>query len=170
VHEDESMVVVLIVLTCYGGGAGTIPAFAADYFGARNVGPIYGLLMTALGFSSAFGPLLMASMRQMSGDYRGALHVIAGVMAVSLVLPLVVAPPPGDQRQALSPTVEPTAGPRSESATAVVSGNNAAQTAERNYAKLGINSRFLLGSQTHKRTPKLSASCFRETARLQAVV
>jgi OFA family oxalate/formate antiporter-like MFS transporter len=164
------MVVVLIVLTCYWGGAGTIPAFAADYFGARNVGPIYGLLMTALGFSSAFGPLLMAYMRQMSGDYRGALHVIAGVMAVSLVLPLVVAPPQGDQRQALSPMVAPTAGQRSSSATAVVSENKAAQKPERNYAKLGLISRFLLGSQTHKRTPKLSASFFRETTRCHAVV
>jgi MFS-type transporter involved in bile tolerance (Atg22 family) len=113
-------------------GAGTIPAFAADYFGGRNVGPIYGLLMTALGFSSAFGPLLMDYMRQMSGDYRGALHVIAGVMAVSLVLPLVVAPPQGDQRQALSPMVAPTAGQRSSSAMAVVSGNKAAQKPERN--------------------------------------
>jgi len=36
-----------------------MPAFAADYFGSRNVGPIYGLMLTAWGFASAFGPLLM---------------------------------------------------------------------------------------------------------------
>ena len=82
-----------VVLMCYGGGFGTMPAFAADYFGSKNVGPIYGLMLTAWGFASAFGPLLIAHMRQVNGNYRGALHVIAGVMAVSAVLPILVNPP-----------------------------------------------------------------------------
>jgi OFA family oxalate/formate antiporter-like MFS transporter len=86
-------VVAFVVLLCYGGGFGTMPAFAADYFGAKNVGPIYGLMLTAWGFASAFGPLLIAYMRQASGTYRGALHVIAGVMLVSAVLPVLVSPP-----------------------------------------------------------------------------
>src|SRR5882672_1079959 len=86
-------VVAFIILLCYGGGFGTMPAFAADYFGAKNVGPIYGLMLTAWGFASAFGPLLIAYMRQASGTYRGALHVIAGVMLISAVLPVLVSPP-----------------------------------------------------------------------------
>jgi len=85
--------VVFVVLMCYGGGFGTMPAFAADYFGSKNVGPIYGLMLTAWGFASAFGPLLIAYMRQADGTYRQALHVIAGVMALSVVLPLIVSPP-----------------------------------------------------------------------------
>jgi len=85
--------VTFVILMCYGGGFGTMPAFAADYFGAKNVGPIYGLLLTAWGFASAFGPLLIAYMRQSSGSYRGALHVIAGVLLVSVLLPLVISPP-----------------------------------------------------------------------------
>jgi OFA family oxalate/formate antiporter-like MFS transporter len=86
-------VVAFVILMCYGGGFGTMPAFAADYFGSKNVAPIYGLMLTAWGFASAFGPLLIAYMRQVDGTYRGALHVIAGVMAVSIVLPLIVSPP-----------------------------------------------------------------------------
>jgi MFS transporter, OFA family, oxalate/formate antiporter len=86
-------VVAFIVLLCYGGGFGTMPAFAADYFGAKNVGPIYGLMLTAWGFASAFGPLLIAYLRQADGTYRGALHIIAGVMLVSAVLPVLVSPP-----------------------------------------------------------------------------
>lgn len=85
--------VAFVVLLCYGGGFGTMPAFAADYFGSRNVGPIYGLMLTAWGFASAFGPLLIAHMREVNGTYRGALHIIAGVMAVSIVLPIVISPP-----------------------------------------------------------------------------
>jgi OFA family oxalate/formate antiporter-like MFS transporter len=86
-------VVSFVILMCYGGGFGTMPAFAADYFGARNVGPIYGLMITAWGFASAFGPLLIAHMRQTSGAYTSGIHVIAIVMAVSVIVPILVSPP-----------------------------------------------------------------------------
>jgi OFA family oxalate/formate antiporter-like MFS transporter len=82
-----------IILMCYGGGFGTMPAFAADYFGSKNVGPIYGLMLTAWGSASAFGPLLIAHMRQSDGSYTGGLHVIAGIMAVSTLLPILVSAP-----------------------------------------------------------------------------
>jgi OFA family oxalate/formate antiporter-like MFS transporter len=86
-------IVAFIVLMCYGGGFGTRPAFTADYFGSKNVGPIYGLMLTAWGFASAFGPLLIAHLRQSTGTYGSALHIIAGVMLLSLLLPLIVSPP-----------------------------------------------------------------------------
>jgi len=86
-------IVTFVVLMCYGGGFGTMPAFTADYFGPKNVGPIYGLMLTAWGFASAFGPLLIAYMRESSGSYHGALHVIAGVMAISTLLPIAMRPP-----------------------------------------------------------------------------
>jgi OFA family oxalate/formate antiporter-like MFS transporter len=82
-----------IILMCYGGGFGTMPAFAADYFGSKNVGPIYGLMLTAWGSASAFGPLAIAHLRQASGSYVSGLHMIAGVMAVSVLLPILVSPP-----------------------------------------------------------------------------
>jgi OFA family oxalate/formate antiporter-like MFS transporter len=88
---------------CYGGGFGTMPAFAADYFGSGNVGSIYGLMLTAWGFASAFGPLLIAHLRQASGTYSSGLRIIAIIMAVSIVLPLLVKPPaqaPQSPRQA----------------------------------------------------------------------
>ena len=86
-------VIAFVILMCYGGGFGTMPAFAADYFGSKNVGPIYGLMLTAWGCASAFGPLLIAYMQQATGVYRGALHVIAVIMAASVVLPLIISPP-----------------------------------------------------------------------------
>jgi OFA family oxalate/formate antiporter-like MFS transporter len=86
-------VVTFIILMCYGGGFGTLPAFTADYFGSKNVGPIYGLMLTAWGFASVCGPLLIAYMREESGVYRGALEVVAAVMLVSTIVPLIVSPP-----------------------------------------------------------------------------
>jgi MFS transporter, OFA family, oxalate/formate antiporter len=88
-------IVAFVVLMCYGGGFGTMPAFAADYFGSKNVGPIYGLMLTAWGCASAVGPLLIAYMRQSTGSYSGALHVIAGVMAISALVPILVSRPGG---------------------------------------------------------------------------
>src|SRR3954469_615992 len=86
-------IITFVILMCYGGGFGTMPAFAADYFGPKNVGPIYGLMLTAWSFASAVGPLFIAHMRETAGSYRGALHIIAGVMAVSVLVPILVRPP-----------------------------------------------------------------------------
>jgi len=82
-----------VILMCYGGGFGTMPAFAADYFGAKNVGPIYGLMLTAWGAASAFCPLLIAHTLHSSGSYSSGLHIIAGIMAVSTIVPILVSPP-----------------------------------------------------------------------------
>jgi OFA family oxalate/formate antiporter-like MFS transporter len=116
-------VLAFIILMCYGGGFGTMPAFAADYFGSKNVGPIYGLMLTAWGFASAFGPLLIAHMRQISGSYVGGLHVVAGIMAVSVILPIFVSPPKS--------IVAPVAGPRAVGARppANLSGGKSGSTA-----------------------------------------
>jgi len=93
-HTTSTVVLVsFVILMCYGGGFGTMPAFAADYFGSLNVGSIYGLLLTAWGFASAFGPLLIAHLREATGSYTSGLHIIAIVMAVSIILPLLVKPP-----------------------------------------------------------------------------
>lgn len=86
-------VLTFVILMCYGGGFGTMPAFAADYFGSKNVGPIYGLMLTAWGFASAFGPLLIAHLRQIGSSYAFGLHVIAALLLLSTVVPLIVHPP-----------------------------------------------------------------------------
>ncbi len=87
--------VAFIILLCYGGGFGTMPAFAADYFGPKFVGPIYGLMLTAWGFASAFGPLLIAHTRQNTGHYASGLHILAVVLLFSAILPFLVRPPQG---------------------------------------------------------------------------
>jgi MFS transporter, OFA family, oxalate/formate antiporter len=82
-----------IILMCYGGGFGTMPAFAADYFGSKNVGPIYGLMLTAWGMASYFGPQLIVRMLGTGNDYTSGLHAIAMIVLVSTILPILVSPP-----------------------------------------------------------------------------
>jgi OFA family oxalate/formate antiporter-like MFS transporter len=86
-------VLAFIILLCYGGGFGTMPAFAADYFGPQNVGSIYGLMLTAWGFAGVLGPTLIAYVRQHTGHYTAALDAIAGIMVLSAAVPLVIRPP-----------------------------------------------------------------------------
>ncbi len=85
--------VAFVILLCYGGGFGTMPAFAADYFGPKFVGPIYGLMLTAWGFASAFGPLLIAHTLKATKHYASGLHILAVVLLFSAILPFLVRPP-----------------------------------------------------------------------------
>jgi OFA family oxalate/formate antiporter-like MFS transporter len=80
-------------LLCYGGGFGTMPAFAADYFGGRDVGTIYGLMLTAWGGGAALGPVILSRVRDATGAYTGGLYAIAAIMLISALLPLVVRAP-----------------------------------------------------------------------------
>lgn len=89
-------VLALIILLCYGGGFGTMPAFAADYFGTEHVGSIYGLMLTAWSAAGVLGPTLIASLRESTGSYNQAMYVIAGLMLVSAAIPLFVRPPVHD--------------------------------------------------------------------------
>src|SRR2546425_2738375 len=94
VHSFGGLAVLaFLVLLCYGGGFGTMPAFAADFFGARNVGSIYGLMLTAWGLAGLLGPTLIAHVRQSTGYYTEALDLIAGIMLLSAALPFLVRPP-----------------------------------------------------------------------------
>ncbi len=49
-----------LILTCYGGGFGTMPALAADYFGAANSGSIYRLMLTVLADFTQAVPVALA--------------------------------------------------------------------------------------------------------------
>ena len=91
-QRDFAILVTLafVILTCYGGGFGTMPAFTTDYFGPKFVGSIYGLMLTAWGFGGVLGPLLVARIREVTGSYSGALKIIGSVVLVSSLLPLAL--------------------------------------------------------------------------------
>src|ERR671915_1719967 len=82
-----------IIVSCYGGGFGTMPAFNADYFGSKNVGMIYGLMITAWGFAGVLGPQLISIMYDATRSYAGAFYILAGIMLVSSIIPFIVRPP-----------------------------------------------------------------------------
>ncbi len=86
-------VLTFVVVSCYGGGFGTMPAFTADYFGPTNVGKVYGLLLTAWSFGGVLGPLLISSILDSTESYSLAFYILAAIMAASAVVAFIVRPP-----------------------------------------------------------------------------
>jgi OFA family oxalate/formate antiporter-like MFS transporter len=82
-----------IIVSCYGGGFGTMPAFNADYFGSTNVGTNYGLMLTAWGVGGVLGPLLISRVIDTTNSYTLAFYIIAVIMIGSAVVAFIVRPP-----------------------------------------------------------------------------
>jgi OFA family oxalate/formate antiporter-like MFS transporter len=84
-----------IIGLCYGGGFGTMPSFTADFFGAKFMGGIYGIILLAWGAGAIPSPIMSARLHQATGRFDTSIHVIAGVLTVSLILPLIIRRPKG---------------------------------------------------------------------------
>jgi OFA family oxalate/formate antiporter-like MFS transporter len=103
-------VLAALVYLAYGGGFGTMPATAADYFGTPNAGAIYGAMIVAWSIGGVVGPLVLALLYEASGQsYTVAFTVIAIVAAVSLVLPMITKMPsqPATERTAADEAAAP---------------------------------------------------------------
>ncbi|MEO8100007.1 MAG: OFA family MFS transporter [Acidobacteriota bacterium] len=92
-----------VVVSMYGGGFATIPAFLADIFGPENVGAIHGALLTAWSAAAIVGPVIITELSRRAtaalgpGEsrvhiYDSPLQVLAGLLAVGFVLTLLVRP------------------------------------------------------------------------------
>jgi MFS transporter, OFA family, oxalate/formate antiporter len=85
-----------LIYLAYGGGFGTMPATAADFFGTPNAGAIYGAMIVAWSIGGVAGPLLLARLYEASDQSYGTPFTIIGIIAaVSIVLPLVTRMPRG---------------------------------------------------------------------------
>lgn len=76
------------ILLCYGGGFATMPAFAADTFGSRCMGQIYGKILLAWGAAGVVGPMLMEYVQKQSGNFATALYIAAGLLTIGFLLAL----------------------------------------------------------------------------------
>jgi OFA family oxalate/formate antiporter-like MFS transporter len=77
-----------LIITCYGGGFSVAPAFLGDTFGTKNLGKIYGVLLTAWALAGVIGPKLAAAIRENTGSYQGSLSVFAGLLAIAFAIGL----------------------------------------------------------------------------------
>jgi MFS family permease len=83
----------LIIISMYGGGFATVPAYLKDMFGTRYVGAIHGWLLTAWSAAGIFGPVLVNYIRQYQIDhgvpkaqaYNTTMYIMAGLLVIGFI-------------------------------------------------------------------------------------
>jgi MFS family permease len=89
-----------IILSMYGGGFATVPAYLADLFGTQMVGAIHGRLLTAWAAAGLLGPSLVNYIREYqiahgiakAQAYDAAIYAMAGMLVLGFICNLLVRP------------------------------------------------------------------------------
>ena len=89
-----------IILSMYGGGFSTVPAYLADMFGTQMVGAIHGLILTAWSAAGIFGPVIVNYMREFQLEhgvpraqvYDQTAYILCGLLAIGFVCNWFVRP------------------------------------------------------------------------------
>jgi MFS transporter, OFA family, oxalate/formate antiporter len=84
------LIALFVIMTCYGGGFSSIPAYIGDLFGTKQLGAIHGYILTAWAAAGLAGPIFAAWVRETTGSYVGTLSVFGGMFIVALVISLLV--------------------------------------------------------------------------------
>ena len=90
----------VVILSTYGGGFSTVPAYLKDLFGVMQVGAIHGRLLTAWSVAGILGPVLVNYIREYLvkrgatgvGVYAPTMYLMAGLLLIGLISNLLVAP------------------------------------------------------------------------------
>jgi MFS family permease len=90
----------VVIMSMYGGGFATIPAYLRDMFGSFQVGAIHGRLLTAWSTAGVLGPVLVNYIREYeighgvakADAYTTTMHIMAGLLVVGFVSNLLVRP------------------------------------------------------------------------------
>ncbi len=83
----------LIIISMYGGGFSTVPAYLKDMFGTRYVGAIHGLLLTAWSAAGIFGPVIVNYLREYNvthgvpkaDAYNNTMYIMAGLLVIGFI-------------------------------------------------------------------------------------
>ncbi len=89
-----------VILSMYGGGFATIPAYLADMFGTHMVGAIHGRLLTAWSTAGVLGPVLVNYIREYQlgagvpreAAYNQTMYILAGLLLLGFLCNLMVRP------------------------------------------------------------------------------
>ena len=82
--------VIFLILSCYGGGFSTIPAYIGDMFGTKQLGAIHGYILTAWAAAGMAGPLFAAWTRTTFNNYHATLYCFAGLLVVALTISFLI--------------------------------------------------------------------------------
>lgn len=89
-HAIMFQVVLFVIITCYGGGFASIPAYIGDLFGTKQLGAIHGYILTAWALAGLVGPILAANVREATESYAATLYIFGGMFVIALIVSLVI--------------------------------------------------------------------------------
>nr|WP_245923835.1 OFA family MFS transporter [Actinoplanes atraurantiacus] len=103
-----------LIISFYGGGFATVPAYLRDLFGTYQVGAIHGRLLTAWSAAGVAGPLIVNGFLDQQGKpgtltssaYQPALLTMVGVLAVGFVANLLIRPVPSAYHEPTTPAAK----------------------------------------------------------------
>ncbi len=84
------MIVTFVILTCYGGGFASIPAYISDLFGLKEMPTIHGFILTAWSLAGIIGPLVNAYIYEQTKSYLQSLYIFGGAFVIALIVSLLM--------------------------------------------------------------------------------
>ncbi|MDQ1004623.1 OFA family oxalate/formate antiporter-like MFS transporter [Neobacillus niacini] len=81
---------ILIVVSCYGGGFSNLPAFIGDLFGTKQLGAIHGYLLTTWSLGGILGPLLVSQIRERTESYIPVFYVFTALIIVAFLVSILL--------------------------------------------------------------------------------
>jgi OFA family oxalate/formate antiporter-like MFS transporter len=88
--ELTFLVILFTVITMYGGGFATLPAFLGDLFGTKQLGAIHGMVLAAWGLAGVVGPTIYDVVKSKTGSLDTTLEVFAGLFVIALIFSLLM--------------------------------------------------------------------------------
>lgn len=88
--ELTFLVVLFTVITMYGGGFATLPAFLGDLFGTKQLGAIHGMVLTAWALAGVVGPTIYDVVKKATGSLDTTLGVFAGLFVIAFIVSLLM--------------------------------------------------------------------------------
>ncbi|GAA4950924.1 OFA family MFS transporter [Algibacter agarivorans] len=88
--ELSFLIVLFTVITMYGGGFATLPAFLGDLFGTKQLGAIHGMVLAAWGLAGVVGPTIYDEVKKATGSLDATLSVFAGLFIIALIISLLM--------------------------------------------------------------------------------
>ncbi len=82
---------IFVIITCYGGGFASMPAYISDLFGTKQVSAILGYILTAWSAAGIVGPMLLAYVRDKTQSYSSTLYIFSGLFIVALFISILLA-------------------------------------------------------------------------------
>ena len=83
-------ILILLIITCYGGGFACMPAYLADLYGIRQLSTIHGRILTAWGLAGIVGPMLVSYFHEAGYGYTTALECFAALFVINTIIAIAL--------------------------------------------------------------------------------